>query len=36
MTLRHAAVLASVGWYLIMPPNVNSPSKVDTEATLKR
>jgi hypothetical protein len=27
--------LALVGWYLILPPHVNSLSKVDTDAPLK-
>lgn len=34
MKLRHAAGLALVGWCLIVPPLVNAPYKVDTEAPL--
>jgi hypothetical protein len=30
----HAAALALVGWYLMVPPLVNAPYKVDTEAPL--
>ena len=35
MNLRHAAGVALVGWYLIIPPLINAPSKIDTEAPLK-
>jgi hypothetical protein len=34
MKPRHAAALALVGWYLLVPPLVNAPYKVDTEAPL--
>jgi hypothetical protein len=34
MKPRHAAALALVGWYLLIPPLVNAPYKVDTEAPL--
>src|ERR1700730_16749176 len=34
MKPRHAAALALVGWYLMVPPLVNAPYKVDTEAPL--
>jgi hypothetical protein len=34
MKLRHAAALALMGWYLMVPPLVNAPYKVDTEALL--
>jgi hypothetical protein len=34
MKPRHAAALALVGWYLLLPPLVNAPYKVDTEAPL--
>jgi hypothetical protein len=30
----HAAALALVGWYLLVPPMVSAPYKVDTEAPL--
>jgi len=30
----HAAALALVGWYLMTPPLVNAPSKIDMEAPL--
>jgi hypothetical protein len=32
MKLRHAAALVFVVWYLLLPPLVNAPYKVDTEA----
>ncbi len=32
MKLRHAAALVLVGWYLMVPPLVNAPYKVDTDA----
>ncbi len=35
MKIHHAAALASVGWYLILPPLMNAPSKIDTEAPVK-
>jgi hypothetical protein len=35
MNLRHAAGVALVGWYLIIPPLINAPSKINTEAPLK-
>jgi hypothetical protein len=34
MKLHHAAALALVGWYLMVPPLTNAPSKVDIEAPL--
>ena len=34
MKPRHTAALALVGWYLLVPPLVNAPYKVDTEAPL--
>jgi hypothetical protein len=34
MKPRHAAALAFMGWYLLLPPLVNAPYKVDTEAPL--
>ncbi len=34
MKPRHTAALALVGWYLLIPPLVNAPYKVDTEAPL--
>jgi hypothetical protein len=34
MKLCHAAALVIVGWYLLVPPLVNAPYKVDTEAPL--
>ena len=34
MRPRHAAALALVSWYLLVPPLVNAPYKVDTEAPL--
>jgi hypothetical protein len=34
MKPRHAAALALVGWYLLLPPLANAPYKVDTEAPL--
>jgi hypothetical protein len=34
MKPRHAAALALVGWYLLVPPLVNAPYKIDTEAPL--
>jgi hypothetical protein len=34
MKLRHAVAPALVGWYLLLPPLVNAPYKVDTEAPL--
>jgi hypothetical protein len=34
MKPRHAFALALVGWYLLLPPLVNAPYKVDTEAPL--
>ena len=34
MKPRHAAALALIGWYLIVPPLVNAPYKIDTEAPL--
>ena len=34
MKYRHAAALVLVGWYLLMPPLINAPYKVDTEAPL--
>jgi hypothetical protein len=34
MNLHQAATLAFVGWYLMLPPLVNAPYKVDTEAPL--
>jgi hypothetical protein len=33
MNLRHAAALASIGWYLLMPP-LSSPHTQDTSAPL--
>lgn len=33
MNLRHAAALALVGWYLIMPPVVGVPPKALPDAT---
>jgi hypothetical protein len=30
----HATALALVGWYLMVPPLVNAPNKVDTQAPL--
>ena len=35
MNLRHAAALALVGWYLMIPP-LNSEGKVDTHAPMSR
>jgi hypothetical protein len=35
MNLRHAAALALVGWYLMMPP-VNSDNTVDLDAPLSK
>jgi hypothetical protein len=34
MKPRHAAALALVGWYLMVPPPVDEPYKVNTEAPL--
>jgi hypothetical protein len=34
MRPSHAAALALVSWYLMVPPLVNAPYKVDTEAPL--
>ena len=34
MKPRHAVALALVSWYLLVPPLVNAPYKVDTEAPL--
>ena len=34
MKPRHAAALALVGWYLMVPPLVDEPYKVNTEAPL--
>jgi hypothetical protein len=34
MRLRHAAALVLVSWYLMVPPQVTAPYKVDTEAPL--
>jgi len=34
MKVRHAAMLALIGWYLIIPPLVDTPYKIDTEAPL--
>jgi hypothetical protein len=34
MKPRHAAALALVGWYLMVPPLVNAPYKIDMEAPL--
>lgn len=34
MKPRQAAALALMGWYLLVPPLVNAPYKVDTEAPL--
>jgi hypothetical protein len=34
MNCRHAIWLALIGWYLLVPPLVNAPYKVDTEASL--
>ena len=34
MDPRHAAALALLGWYLMVPPLVNAPYKIDMEAPL--
>ncbi|MBV8892770.1 MAG: hypothetical protein JO266_12515 [Acidobacteria bacterium] len=34
MNRRHAIWVALIGWYLLVPPLVNAPYKVDTEAPL--
>ena len=34
MKPRHAAALALVGWYLMVPPLVDAPYKIDMEAPL--
>jgi hypothetical protein len=34
MKATHAAALALVAWYLMVPPLVNEPYKIDTEAPL--
>ena len=34
MRLCHAAEIVLVGWYLMVPPLVNAPYKIDTEAAL--
>jgi hypothetical protein len=34
MNLRHGSAIALVGWYLMVPPLVDTPYKVDTEAPL--
>jgi hypothetical protein len=34
MKTGHAAALVLVGWYLMVPPLVNAPYKIDTEAPL--
>jgi hypothetical protein len=34
MNLRHGSAIALVGWYLMVPPLVDAPYKVDTEAPL--
>ncbi len=34
--IRHAAALALVGWYLMVPPLANAPWKVSTEAPISQ
>jgi hypothetical protein len=34
MKVQHAATLALIGWYLMIPPLVDAPYKIDTEAPL--
>lgn len=34
MKLRHSIALVLVGWYFIVPPLVNAPYKIDTQAPL--
>jgi hypothetical protein len=34
MKIRHAVAPALIGWYLMVPPLVNAPYKIDTEAPL--
>jgi hypothetical protein len=34
MKSHHAFVVALVGWYLMIPPLVNAPYKIDSEAPL--
>jgi hypothetical protein len=34
MNRRHAIWLALMSWYLLVPPLVNAPYKIDTEAPL--
>lgn len=34
MKLCHAAALALIGWYLMVPPLVEAPYKIDMEAPL--
>jgi hypothetical protein len=34
MNLSPRAMLVLVGWYLMLPPVVNAPYKIDTEAPL--
>jgi hypothetical protein len=36
MKPRHAAALALVGWYLIVPPNSKVPHSVDSTAPISR
>ncbi len=33
-TIRHAAALALIGWYLIMPPQISTTTNVDAHAPL--
>jgi len=34
MKATHAAALALVAWYMLVPPLVNEPYKIDTEAPM--
>jgi len=36
MNLRHAAALALVGWYLMVPSLVGDPFRVDADAPISR
>ncbi|MGD0290232.1 MAG: hypothetical protein ABSC63_11340 [Candidatus Binataceae bacterium] len=36
MTLRHAAALALVGWYLMVPPLSSDGKEIDTAAKLSQ
>jgi len=36
MNLRHAAALASIGWYLLVPPSMKNSHNLDRKAPLSR